>query len=150
MVVEESSWSLYWHGRSWISHKRIRYMGMPRIVENYDPSIARIVKRIFKYAPESSIEGLEQVSILNNDYQRRGFACYSKDEKEIRLFSKELVDWQPWILKKTYLFPYITVGLALGHEIDHHVNRENNEIDKEKTVGSNAIKYIYPSFGMHH
>lgn len=126
-------------------------MGKPIVFESYDHcgvDISRIVKRIIKYAPKNSLEGLNKICILDNDYQRRGFACYLKDKKEIRLFTKELVAWQPWILKKTYLFPYITVGLALGHEIDHHVNRKNNVIDKEYSAKINAIKYIYPSFGL--
>ena len=126
-------------------------MEIPRIIESYKyygVDISRIVKRILKFAPEYSLDGLKIVRILDSDSQQSGFACYLKKEGEIRLFAQGLVDWQPWILKKTYLFPYITVGLALGHEIDHHVNRMNSDIDKERSAENNAIKYIYPSFGM--
>ncbi len=55
--------------------------------------------------------------------------------------------WQPWFLKKTYLFPYLVVGMALGHEIDHHVNRDKVNIDREASAESNALRYVYPSLG---
>jgi len=50
-------------------------------------------------------------------------------------------------IKKSYIFPYLTIGMALGHEIDHHVNRDRRTIDEEKTAEKNALKYIYPSMG---
>lgn len=126
-------------------------MEIPEIIENYSAcgvDIGRIVKRILKNAPKGSLIDLERVRILDSDSHNRGFACYLKKNREIRLFAKELVDWQPLILRKTFLFPYITVGLALGHEIDHHVNRENDIIDQERSAEKNAINYIYPSFGI--
>jgi len=126
-------------------------MVAPKVVEDYSirsVNVGKIVKRILVHTPKGYLEGLRQVTILDSNPERRGFACYLKDKREIRLFVKELIGWQPWILKKSYLFPYITIGLALGHEIDHHVNRNNNEIDKERSADENAIKYIFPSFGL--
>jgi hypothetical protein len=126
-------------------------MGTPKIIESYSAqgvNLGRIVKRILNNAPKGCLEDLEQVKILDSDPQSKGFACYIKEAREIRLFAEALVGWQPWILKKTFFLPYITVGLALGHEIDHHVNRENNIVNKEQSAENNAIKYIYPSFGV--
>jgi len=126
-------------------------MTSPKIVEDYTISgvnVGKIVRRIIEHAPKICLEDLKQVTIVDSNPEKRGFACYLKDEREIRIFAKELIGWQPWILKKSYLFPYITVGLALGHELDHHINRNNNEIDKERSAEENAIKYISPSFGI--
>jgi hypothetical protein len=57
-----------------------------------------------------------------------------------------LVAWQPWLLRKSVVFPYLAIGLALGHEIDHHVNRDNEEVEKEQHAEANALYYIYPFF----
>jgi hypothetical protein len=126
-------------------------METPIIIENFTDcgvNIGKIVTRILNHAPVGCLDNLKQVRILDNDANKNGFACYLKEEREIRLFAQALVGWQPSILKKTYLFPYITVGLALGHEIDHHVNREKNLINKEHSAQNNALRYIYPSLGM--
>ena len=123
----------------------------PKIIASYGEygvNIGKIVQRIIKYAPEDSIQGLNAVRIVDKSPDNRGFACYLKDHREIYLFVDDIIGWQPWLLKKTIIFPYLTIGLALGHEIDHHVNRENNKIDKEISAERNALKYIYPSFGI--
>jgi hypothetical protein len=44
------------------------------------------------------------------------------------------------------VFPYLAIGLALGHEIDHHVNRDNEEVKKEKHAEAKALDYIFPFF----
>ena len=123
----------------------------PKIIASYGEcgvNIGKIVQRIIKYAPEDSIKELNAVRIVDKSPDNRGFACYLKDHREIYLFVDDIVGWQPWLLKKTIIFPYLTIGLALGHEIDHHVNRDNNIIDKERSAERNALKYIYPSFGV--
>jgi len=123
----------------------------PKIIESHAEcgvNVGKIVRRIIKYSPRDSIQGLETIRILDQAPGAKGFACYLKEEKEIRLFVNDLVGWQPWVLKKSYIFPYLSIGLALGHEIDHHVNRDNFRIDKERAAESNALKYIYPSLGV--
>ena len=122
----------------------------PKIIASYSDhsvNIGKIVQRIIKYAPEESIRGLNAIRIVDKSPDEKGFACYLKDSREIYLFVNDIIGWQPWLLKKSMVFPYFTIGLALGHEIDHHVNRDNLNLDKEKSAESNAIKYIYPSFG---
>ena len=124
---------------------------MPQIIENYSQcgvKVGKVVKRILKYAPPNSIEGLNEVLILDGDPQGKAFACYERNARRIILYLDEIIGWQPWLLKKSYIFPYLSIGIALGHEIDHHVNRNQNSIDKEKSAESNILKYIYPSFGI--
>jgi hypothetical protein len=123
----------------------------PKIIAaygEYGVNVGKIVQRIIKYAPKDSIKGLNTIRIVDKSPDKIGFACYLKDHREIYLFVEDIIGWQPWLLKKTFIFPYITIGLALGHEIDHHVNRDNNTKDKERSAERNAIKYIYPSFGV--
>jgi len=123
----------------------------PKIIEShseYGVNIGKIVKRIIRYAPKTSIQGLKIIRILDKAPNSKGFACYLKEEREIRLFVNDLIGWQPWLLKKSFIFPYLSVGLALGHEIDHHVNRNNETIDREIYAERNALKYVYPSLGV--
>lgn len=122
-----------------------------QIIESFSNcgvNVRRIVNRVLAKAPEGCTDGLKQIKILDSDPEGRGFACYLRKEREIRLFVKELIGWQPWILKKTFIFPYLIVGIALAHEIDHHVNRNNFKINKEESAERNAFKYLYPSLGI--
>ena len=64
------------------------------------------------------------------------------------IYLDPILKWQPWILKKTYLFPFITIAMTLAHELDHHVNRNNHLIDREKSAEKNMFNYIYPSIGI--
>jgi len=123
----------------------------PKIIENYGDcgvNVGKIVNRIIKFAPPASLQGLNQIRIMDKDPNGIGFACYYKEDAKIEIFIDDIVGWQPWPLKKSYVFPYLSIGLALGHEIDHHVKRQNNRIDKEEHAESNALKYVYPSFGI--
>lgn len=123
----------------------------PKIIaaySNHGVNICKMVQRIIKYAPEENISGLNIIRLVDKSPDDRFFACYLKDYREIYLFVDDIIGWLPWLFKKSYIFPYLAVGLALGHEIDHHVNRENNTVDKEKSAERNALKYIYPSFGI--
>lgn len=123
----------------------------PRIVEAYSHrgvDVARIVKRVVKYAPRYSLEGLEEILILDKDPRNIGFASYHRKEKRIELYVSDIIGWQPWILRKSYIFPYMVVAMALGHEIDHHVRREADQADKEECAEGNVLRYVYPSFGI--
>ena len=110
--------------------------------------VGRIVRRILRYAPPSALYGLNAVKIVDSDPSDRGFARYRKEQSEIEIYAHDILEWQPWILKQSYVFPYLSIGLALGHELDHHVNRGNEAIDREQSAEENALKYIYPSFGV--
>lgn len=121
------------------------------IVERYSKcgiDVGRIIRRIVKFAPPGSLEGLREIHILDTDPAEKGFARYWKRESRIELFVKDIVCWQPWLLKKSYLFPYITVGLALGHEIHHHVEARGCKVHSEESAQASALKYIFPSFGV--
>jgi hypothetical protein len=124
---------------------------LPKITECHSDcgvNVEKIIKRIVKYAPPSSLQDLNEIKILDKDPENIGFASYCKEERRIELFVDDIIGWQPWLLKKSFIFPYLAIGLTLGHEIDHHVNRGNNRLEKEKSAESNALKYIYPSFGV--
>lgn len=100
-------------------------------------NIKYIVKRIIAHVPEEVIADLKTVEIFDFAPGRKGFARYVRHENKIDLYVHEDIGWLPWILKKTFIFPYLLVGLALGHEIDHHVNRDRvmTEEDREKFCG---------------
>ncbi len=51
-------------------------------------------------------------------------------------------------LKVFYPFTYMVVGMAVGHELDHHVNRNNQGIDREASAEANIMTYVYPSLGI--
>ena len=97
---------------------------------------------MIRRAPRGCLDGLDAIEILDSSPDRRGLACYQKDRRRIKLFVRDLIAWQPWLLRKSVFFPYLTIGLALGHEIDHHVNRDNEEVEKEQHAEANAFEYI--------
>jgi hypothetical protein len=120
------------------------------IIERFSPcgvNVSYIVKRIVAYAPKEAIADLQAIEISDYAPERKGFARYIRNARKIELYVHEIIDWQPRILQKTFIFPYLAIGLALGHEIDHHVNRNLN-MDRETSAETNAMKYIYPSFGI--
>jgi hypothetical protein len=124
-----------------------------KIINNYSKCGVRVdkmINRMIKYAPQFSIDGLNKIIILDKNIKDRGFAAYFKEEGKIELYVSDIVGWQPWLFKKSYIFPYFTLGMALGHELDHHVRRHENvsSEDLEKSAEANALKYIYPSFGV--
>jgi len=51
-------------------------------------------------------------------------------------------------LRKHTLIPYSFIKEALGHEIAHHLNRQNPSGEKEKSAQTTALKYVYPSLGI--
>ena len=122
-----------------------------KISEAYDRcgvDVKKMVTRIIKHVPPESIDGLEEIRLLGKDPSETGFARYIKDSKIIELYIEDIVCWQPWLLKKSYIFPYLTIGMALGHEIDHHVNRNRKAVGEERMAEKNALKYVYPSMGV--
>ena len=131
--------------------QRIRERTGPVIISEYTPcgvNVEKIIKRIVKYAPKESLEGLREIAILDEDPRKKGFASYWRNTGRIELYVKDIIGWQPWGIRKTFMIPYLSLGLALGHEIDHHVTRSQTSFDKENHAESNALRYIYPSFGI--
>ena len=122
----------------------------PTIIENYTDigiDVGRIVRRIFSHLPPDILDGLKEVRIL--DKHERAFACYRKGEAVIEIYVSNLLgDFPPIFLKVFYPFTFMVIGMAVGHEIDHHVNRNKNDIDREASAKANILKYIYPSFGI--
>jgi len=106
---------------------------------------AAIVKRIVDYLPHRTLNGLTEITLFGSNEEC--FGCYIRDEKRIELYLEEIVGWQPWLLKKTYVFPVMCIGLILGHEIDHYVNRENPHFIEE-FPSRNTIQFIVPSLGI--
>ena len=123
----------------------------PIISENHSESIVnvkRIVHRIVRYQRSETIMGLKKISILDNEESDRLFGCYKKSERKIEIYLEPVLAWQPWILKRTYFFPFLTIAMTLAHELDHHVNRNNAFISKENSAEENMFKYIYPALGV--
>jgi hypothetical protein len=121
----------------------------PRVIEDYQEcgvNVGRIVKTMIRHAPRGCLDELDAIEILDSSPKGKGFACYHKERRRIQLFVHDLIAWQPWLLRKSVVFPYLAIGLALGHEIDHHVNRDNEEVEKEHHAEANALNYIYPFF----
>jgi hypothetical protein len=123
----------------------------PNIIENHtekNVNVLKIVQRIIRDLPTNVTEGLEEIVILDKNTEVDSFGCYKNRERRIELYLDGITLWQPWLLKKTYFFPYLSIGMVLGHEIDHHVNRNNSSIDREQSAEMNMMKYIYPSLGI--
>lgn len=119
------------------------------VLERYTPcgvDLGKIVRRIIRYAPQESTEGLSAVVLL--DTHPTAFGCYRKESSQIELYVQEIIGWLPLLLRKSYVIPYLFIGLALGHELDHHANREQNSMDQEAHAEADAMKYVYPSLGV--
>ena len=124
---------------------------IPKIIEQHseaDINVLGIVQRIIKHLPSEILDGLQEIVITDTTPNRNAFACYRRGEKRIELYLDGITLWQPWFLKKTYVFPYLFIGMALGHEIDHHVNRNRADTDREASAENNALRYVYPSLGL--
>jgi len=120
------------------------------IVERYSPcgiDVGRIVRRIIRHAPPNSVADLQRIVLADKNPGDLAFGCYHKESRQIELYVQSIVGDLPWALKKSYLIPYLFIGLALGHEIDHHVTRGSTARDRELSANANAMKYVYPSFG---
>jgi hypothetical protein len=120
----------------------------PEIIEAYSPcgvNAGKIVRRIVRFIEPGVFEGLNAIWLMDSHPQ--AFGAYKPTDAEIHLFVEDIVGWQPWLLKKTYIFPYLSIGLILGHELDHHVNRHNKDYC-ERDAELNSMKYIYPSMGI--
>jgi hypothetical protein len=122
----------------------------PIIVENYRDvgvDVAHIVHRILSHLSPEVLEGLHEVRLLEK--HDHAFACYKKEEGAIEIYLVDLLGFLPPIFWKAfYPFTYLVVGMAVGHELDHHVNRNNDEIDREASAEANIMKYVYPSVGV--
>lgn len=122
----------------------------PRIIESYSDcgvNVGKIIRRIISFVQPEAIDGLSAIILLDRS-QSGGLGFYQGKDHVIYLFVHEIVGWQPWIFKKTFIFPYLTIGFTLGHEIDHHVRRNQLVANPEETADQNAMVYIYPSMGI--
>ncbi|MFB3887157.1 MAG: hypothetical protein ACE144_18175 [Thermodesulfobacteriota bacterium] len=95
------------------------------IVENYrnvGVDVAHIVRRILSHLSPEVLEGLHEVRLLER--HDHAFACYKKAEGAIEIYLVDLLGFLPPIFWKAfYPFTYLVVGIAVAHELDHHVNR---------------------------
>jgi hypothetical protein len=123
---------------------------LPGVIEDHSETtvdVPGMVHRILKHLPPGAINGLLEVIILDKNYKRSAFGCYRKSAGRIETYLDGIPLWQPWLLKKTYIFPYLTLGMVLGHEIDPHVNRGIAEVEKEDAAERNWFLYVDPSLG---
>jgi hypothetical protein len=134
-----------------VSHQYFIEFMPPKIIEKHseaDVCVKSIVVRILKFLKETDLNGLNEILILDASEEKNCFGLYNRNEQRIELYVGDIIGWLPWILKKTYLLPYLFIGTALGHELDHHLNRLNDLSDKEVSAEANAFKYVYPSLGV--
>ncbi len=123
---------------------------MPVIVEDHAAigiDAGWIVRRIMAHLPPNALEGLNEVRLLGSN--KECFARYSSREGVIEIFLEELLKgFSPILLKILYPYAYTIVGMALCHELDHHIHRNNSRIDREAIAEANVMKYMYPSIGI--
>ena len=122
----------------------------PTVLENYRDigvDVGHIVRRILSHLSPEILEGLHEVRLLEK--HDHAFACYKKEEGAIEIYLCDLLGYLPrFFLEAFYPFTYMVVGMAVGHELDHHVNRNSHEIDREASAEANIMKYVYPSLGI--
>ncbi len=126
-------------------------MTTPQIVEKYTDigtDVGRIVRRILSHLPPDVLDGLREVRILDRNTEHPAFGCYRSGEGSIELYVADIIGWLPFFLRKSYLVPYVFVGVTLGHELDHHAQRANRAVDRELSAERSAFKYVYPSLGI--
>ena len=108
-------------------------------------NIAAMVRRMVKHIPGTVLEGLTEITLLNT--QEKYFSRYVKEEGRIELYVGDIVGWQPWVLKKTYFFPYLCIGIELGIGLEQHVYYRTVYNGKEYRP-TYPFMYIYPSLGI--
>ncbi len=122
----------------------------PRVIENYRDigvDVGQIVRKILSHLSPEVLEGLHEVRLLEK--HNHAFACYKREEGVIEIYVADLLGYLPRILLKLfYPLTYVVIGMAVGHELDHHVNRNNYEIDREPSAEANIMRYVYPSLGI--
>jgi hypothetical protein len=123
-----------------------------KIIENYTMlgvDVAHIARRILSHLPPDIFEGLNEVRILDRNDNHAAFACYRKSEGIIEIYVADLLGFLPgFLLKLLYPFTYMVVGIAVAHELDHHVTRNNRRIDREASAEASIMRYVYPSLGI--
>lgn len=75
------------------------------------------------------------------------FSRYLRDESRIDLYLENIVGSQPWLLKKTYFFPYLFICIEPGCGIESHVYRDSVPFGEEY-ITVNPFKYILPALGV--
>ena len=124
----------------------------PKVIEKYTKvgvDAGRIVRRILSHLPPSILEGLREVQLLDRNDTHPAFGCYRKDDGTIEIYMADLLgDFPQIFLRLLYPLTYVVVGMAVAHELDHHVTRNNLEIDREASAEANIMKYVYPSLGI--
>jgi hypothetical protein len=69
------------------------------------------------------------------------FVACLRRERAIELCVEDWNDF-PWLLRVSYVFPYVVIGTVLGRGLDHHVNRTNSLSRKagEQSAESKAAR----------
>lgn len=124
-----------------------------KIVESHiecGVDVGKILKRILKYVPPESIEGLKMINTENNTTLNKAFSSYDKNEKKITLYIDSILSFLPNIFIKSYLLPYFFIATELGIGIDFHYNRKKewNFKDRKRHAEKNGLNHVYLSFGI--
>jgi hypothetical protein len=104
--------------------------------------VGHILHRILSHLTPDILDGLKEVRILDKchilEKCKYPFACYKRGKGAIEIFVSELLGhFPPIILKMLYPMTYMIIGMAVGHELDHHVNRNTKGIDREASAEAN-------------
>lgn len=78
----------------------------PIISENHSETkvnVRRILKRMIKYQKPETLKDLNEIAILDNSIEDKGFGRYKRAERKIEIYLDPILKWQPWIIKKTLL-----------------------------------------------
>ena len=122
----------------------------PTISENHtesDVNVRKIVERVIRYQQPETLRDLYEIEIVDNRKPDNAFACYKKSKRKIVIYLEPILKWQPWILKKTYFFPFVMIAMTLAHELDHHMNRDNDFVNKENSASD--LGHLCQAFEKH-
>ena len=103
---------------------------------------------MIRYQKHETLNGLNEILIIDDNETGNVFGCYSKSKRRIEIYIKPDLESLPWVLKRTYILPFLFIAMIVAHELDHHVNRDNGHIDTEKSAEENMIRYMYPALGI--
>ena len=62
---------------------------IPKIIEKHSErsvDVLGIVQRIVRHLPAETLDGLQEIAVLDTNPNRNAFGCYRKDEGRIELY----------------------------------------------------------------
>ena len=66
-------------------------------------NVKSIVDRVLKYQKPETIDGLNEITLIDNHQEDVAFGCYKKSARKIEIYIEPTIERIPWILKKDWL-----------------------------------------------